>query len=95
MVIGMRKEKKAHSVRGRIIGIVLLCWFFPLFLMGAVMVFYAVNNQVDSAVDSYEDQVAFYDQICTERLNHAVALSRAASYDRTIVEANKNTGTGS
>lgn len=89
MVIGMRKEKKAHSVRGRIIGIVLLCWFFPLFLMGAVMVFYAVNNQVDSAVDSYEDQVAFYDQICTERLNHAVALSRAASYDRTIVEANK------
>lgn len=82
-------SKKPHSMKWKIIGILLGCWLIPISFLIAVMGFYVGNNHSDMTAVNYRDQLEFNSRICTERLNRAVAESRQASYDGEILKVRK------
>lgn len=84
-----RENRKMYSIRGRMIGIVLMCWLLPFVLVIGGMGYYILSNRSDNKAQSLEAQLAFNDQICVERLNNAVKDSKKASYDKEIENAFK------
>lgn len=82
-------RKTAHSMKWKIIGILLLCWLIPFLFLIAVMGVYVGSNHSDMTAQNYQSQLEFNNRICVERLNRAVADSRQASYDGDILQARK------
>ena len=79
-------KRQQHSMKWKVIGILLLCWLIPLFFLIAVLGIYLGSNHMDMTVMNYQKQLEFNNRICVERLNRAVADSRQASYDEEILE---------
>lgn len=80
-------SKGRASMKWKMIGIVLLCWFLPLFLIVGVLIYYVGSNQFDSTAQNILEQLTFNNQICMERINYAVTASRNATYDKVIEDA--------
>lgn len=82
-------QKKQHSMKWKVIRILLLCWLIPFFFLIAVLGIYLVNNHSGQTAERYRSQLEFSDRICVERLNRVVADSRQASYDGDILKARR------
>lgn len=76
------KEKIKHSIKWKMLAIVLICWLLPFLLLLGVMGYYFLTNQADNQARQITDQLVLNNQICGERLDGAIAASRQASYDR-------------
>lgn len=77
--------KNHYSMKWKIMGILMLCWLIPFTLMFAVMGIYVATNHSDMTAENFQKQLEFNNKICRERLNSTIAVSRQASYDRTIL----------
>lgn len=64
----------------------LLCWFLPFLLIVGVSGYYMFGSYVDSILAKETEQIAFTTRICEERLDHAIEVSKAASYDGMVNE---------
>lgn len=62
------------------------CWLMPLLLMLSVMTYFFQSHNASTAARLLE-QLDFNDQIVEERLNSAIAASRAASSEQKIRDA--------
>lgn len=82
-------QKKSHSMRWKIICILLICWLVPFSFLIAVLGVYIGSNHSDMTAMNYQEQLEFNTRICVERLNRAVADSRQASYDGEILQVRK------
>lgn len=82
-------EKTYHSMRWKIIGIMLICWLIPFLLLMGILGVYIGSNHSEMTALNYQKQLEFNNRICTERLNRAVAESRQASYDGEILNVRK------
>ncbi|MDO4297978.1 MAG: hypothetical protein Q4C59_05820 [Lachnospiraceae bacterium] len=51
--------KKPHSMKWKIIGILLGCWLIPISFLIAVMGFYVGNSHSDMTAMNYRDQLEF------------------------------------
>jgi two-component system sensor histidine kinase YesM len=78
-------KKRPHSMKWKVIRILLLCWLIPLFLFIVVLGGYVGTNHMEITVQNYQKQLEFNNRICVERLNGAVSDSRQASYDGEIL----------
>ncbi len=76
--------KKQISIKWRMTGIMLMCWFLPFCLMIGVMGYYVLSNQYGIAAERVVDQVDNSNQICVERLNYGLIASRKATYDQVL-----------
>lgn len=76
--------KKQRSIKWRMTGIMLMCWFLPFCLMIGVMGYYVLSNQYGVAAERVVDQVDNNNQICVERLNYGLTASRKATYDQVL-----------
>lgn len=81
------KVKGKRSMKSRIIGIVMLCWFVPLLLTMCVIGYYAFGSHFSSEARAQTDHLAFNNQICVERLNSLVKTSKQATYDGQLEQA--------
>lgn len=81
--------KRNVSVKSRIIGLMVLCWLVPLFLMIGVNVYYISSSHFENKISKQIEQLKFNDQISAERLEKVVDASRQSSYDGTLVELYK------
>lgn len=84
------KNQKRHSIKWKMLALVLVCWLLPFVLILGVMMYYLLTNQADNQARQLTNQLVMNDQICGERLDAALAASREASYDKTIHEAFNN-----
>lgn len=75
------------SVKWKMVSIFLLCWFLPFILLIGVIAYYIVSNQTSTLAENTLSQLKFNNQICMERLNHVMAVSREATRDKVIEEA--------
>lgn len=75
------------SIRGRVLAVVLGCWLIPFLMMAGLVFSYLRGNQADNYRERLEKQMDFDMDICAERLNYIIALSRSASYEGRIMEA--------
>lgn len=82
-------QKKHHSMKWKVIGILLICWLVPFSLLIGIMGVYIVSNHSDMTAMNYQSQLEFNNRICVERLNRAVADSRQVSYDGEILSIRK------
>lgn len=82
-------NRQPHSMKWKVIRILLLCWLIPLVFLIAVLGIYIGSNHMDMTVMNYQKQLGFNNLICVERLNRAVADSRQASYDGEILDIRK------
>lgn len=82
-------SKKHHSLKWKIIGILMLCWLVPFTLMFGVMGVYIASNHSDMTAENFQKQLEFNNEICVERLKSVIADSRQASYDRMILSINE------
>lgn len=79
-------QTQRHSMKWKVIRILLVCWLIPLtFLLGVMGIYVGTNHSGMTALN-YQSQMDFNARICVERLNRAVALSRKASYDGAILQ---------
>ncbi len=80
-------RKKQHSMKWKVIRILLICWLIPFSFLIAVLGIYMASSHSGLTAESYVNQLAFNNLICVERLDRAVADSRKASYDGEILAA--------
>ncbi len=80
-------RKKQHSMKWKVIWILLICWLIPFSFLIAVLGIYMASNHSDLTAESYVHQLAFNNRICVERLDRVVEDSRKASYDGEILAA--------
>ena len=80
-----KSVKRQHSMRWKLLRVMLICWLVPLLFLIAVFGVYIGSNHMDMTARSYQSQLAFNNRICAERLNSAVADSRLASYEGTVL----------
>lgn len=78
------KVKRKHSIKSRIIGIVMLCWCVPVFLMLGVVGYYIFSKGYVNKMGTQINQLTFNDEMCAERLNSLVKSSKQVTYDRDI-----------
>lgn len=78
------ENKKRHSIKWKMLALVLVCWLLPFLLILGVLGYYLLTNQADNQARQLTSQLVMNDQICGERLDAAIAASRKASYDRII-----------
>lgn len=81
------KVRKKYSIKSRIVGIVMLCWCVPLLLTLGVLGYYVFGNHFTNKAAAQMEQLTFNNEICVERLNALVKLSKEATYDREIENA--------
>lgn len=78
-------EEKRHSMRWKIMGVLLICWLLPFsFLIGVLGVYIGGNHGAQTA-ESVLEEIAFDGKICMERLNSLVLSNREATYDGTLL----------
>lgn len=82
-----RQEKDGISMKWRMIGIMLMCWFLPFCLIIGVAGYYILSNRYGNAAQEVVDQLVYDSQICVERLNFGISASRKATYDQTLDKA--------
>ena len=80
-------KTKRHSLKWRVMGMILLCWLIPIGLMIGVMGYYIMGNRFNNMVDSFQKQLEYGDKMCEERLNGAISASREASKHDVIRQA--------
>ena len=76
----MEKEKKKRQLRWSMIVMLTICWFLPLMLLSAIMIFIVngrINRQLAQTIETSADQAI---DICQIRVNEAMAASKDASY---------------
>lgn len=78
---------KKYSIKSRIIGIVMLCCFVPVFLTLGVISYYMFGSYFVNRAKAQIEQLAFDNRICAERLDSVVKLSRKATSDGVIEDA--------
>lgn len=78
---------KKISMKWRMMGIMLMCWFLPFCLMIGVLGYYLLSNQYGTAAERVVDRAVYNNEICVERLNYGLAASRKATYDKTLESA--------
>lgn len=81
------KNRERHSIKWKMLALVLVCWLLPFILILGVMGYYLLTNQADNQARQLTSQLVMNDQICGERLDAAISASRKASYDRTVYQA--------
>lgn len=84
------KKKERHSIKWKMLALVLVCWLLPFVLILGVMGYYLLTNQADNQAKQLTNQLVMNDQICGERLDVAITASRKASYDKAISDAYDN-----
>lgn len=82
-------QKRHHSMKWKVIGILLICWLVPFSFLIAVMGIYVASSHSDMTAMNYQSQLEFNNRISVERLNRAVADSRQVSYDGEILNIRK------
>ena len=87
--------RTTHSMKWKIIAILLLCWLIPFGFLIGVMGVYVGSNHSDMTALNYQSQLEFNNRICVERLNRAVAESRQASFDGELLKIRKQYLAGS
>lgn len=88
-VFGKNRKKKVPSIKAKMIGIVLMCWFLPFALVIGGMGYYILSKKADNKAESLKAQLEYNTQVCVERLDNAIKDSRQASYDLTIQRASR------
>ena len=88
------KVKRTFSVKWRMVGLMLLCWFLPFLLVVGVSGYYMFGSYVDTILAKETEQLAFTSRISGERLDYAVDISKKASYDGAVNEAFRFFGKG-
>lgn len=78
------KVRAKYSIKSRIIGIVMLCWFVPVLLTLGVVGYYIFSNHFSNKAATQIGQLTFNNEICVERLNSLVKASKQVTYDREI-----------
>lgn len=78
------KRKDQISMKWRMMGIMLMCWFLPFCLMIGMVGYYLISDQYGMEASRVANQIANNNQICVERLNYGLAASRKATYDQTL-----------
>ena len=76
----MEKKKKKRQLRWSMIVMLTICWFLPLMLLSAIMIFIVngrINRQLAQTIETSADQAI---DICQIRVNEAMAASKDASY---------------
>lgn len=84
------KNRERHSIKWKMLALVLVCWLLPFVLILGVIGYYLLTNQADNQARQLTNQLVMNDQICGERLDVAIAASRKASYDKAISDAYDN-----
>lgn len=84
-----------HSMKWKIIGILMVCWLIPFMLMFGVLCVYVATSHSDMTAKNFKKQLEFNNEICVERLNALVAASRKASYDKELLAVNSMYRNGS
>lgn len=82
-----RQEKDGISMKWRMIGIMLMCWFLPFCLIIGVAGYYILSNRYGNMAQGVVDQLVYDSQISVERLNYGISASRKATYDQTLDKA--------
>ena len=80
--VSMKKRKL--SIKIIVVGLLLICWFLPFLIIAGLTGSYMSGNHFENQINSQRKSLSFYNQVCTERLNHAIMISRQATYDGTI-----------
>lgn len=75
------KKKRKFSMRLRIVVIGLSCWLIPFVMMTGMLGYYIFSDQRGERAQRQMEQLRYNGGICGERLNTAIAASRAASYE--------------
>ena len=86
----MEKEKKKRQLRWSMIVMLTICWFLPLMLLSAIMIFIVngrINRQLAQTIETSADQAI---DICQIRVNEAMAASKDASYLPEIKDSYEN-----
>lgn len=81
----MRKHSP-HSMKWKIVMILLVCWLVPFSFLIGVTGFYLGTNYSDMTEANYQSQLEFNNRICMERLDRTIVDSRQASYDGEILD---------
>lgn len=68
---------------------VMLCWSVPVLLMLGVIGYYLFSNHFDEKVENQLKHLTFNNEICAERLNSLVKISKQATRDGKIEKAFK------
>lgn len=79
-----KQEKDEISMKWRMIGIMLMCWFLPFCLIIGVAGYYILSNRYGTEAQGVVDQVVYNSRISAERLNYGISASRKATYDQTL-----------
>lgn len=79
--------KDKHSLRGKIIFIVMISWVLPVLLVVGVTGYYTINNINDQIVNTITTYVNNSIQISSSNINSAIRDSRNASYYPSINDA--------
>lgn len=80
-------KKRIKSMKGIMISLFLCCWLLPMALMIGVGGYYIFSNHFYEKAQNIEKELSFNSQICVERLNQTIRLSRAATLDKVIETA--------
>lgn len=77
-------KKRKLSIKVIVVGLLLICWFLPFLIIAGLTGSYMSGNHFENQINSQRKSLSFYNQVCTERLNHAIMISKQATYDGTI-----------
>lgn len=89
------KHTGRHSMKWKVIGILMVCWLIPFAVMFGVLCVYVATSHSDMTAQNFKKQLEFNNEICVERLNALVVASRQASYDRQLLAVNTMERAGS
>lgn len=84
------KNRKKFSIKSRMIGLLLLCWFLPLVLLTVANAYYMFSDRFDTKISRELERLKFSDKDTVRRLNDVIEASREASYDGKIMQLYKN-----
>lgn len=77
-------KKRKLSIKVIVVGLLLICWFLPFLIIAGLTGSYMSGNHFENQINAQRKSLSFYNQVCTERLNHAIMISKQATYDGTI-----------
>ncbi|MDO5410877.1 MAG: histidine kinase [Lachnospiraceae bacterium] len=80
-------KKRKLTIKMGMVWLMLICWFLPFLLVAGIMAFYMFGDYFDNKMTAEMDTLSFNSQVCTERLDYAVELSKSATYNGNINRA--------
>ena len=80
-------RNKKLSIKLGMVGLMVICWFLPFLLIAVLTASYMSGNHFENQIASEMKSLSFNSQVCAERLNHAIEISKEATYEGRINEA--------